>query len=532
MLDFSSEPYGKTSQVSNPRGLQINADYWYLRGLEVMGSADNGIFVAGNSNVVEQCVTHDNRDTGLQISRYSSDCPDDEWPSYNLILNCDSYDNYDCYPNEGENADGFACKLTSGPGNVFDGCISHHNIDDGWDMYTKTATGPIGVVVLDRCIAYANGSLTDGTTNDSGDRNGFKLGGSDIAVDHIVTRCISFGNGKNGFTFNSNPGAIRMVNNFAFDNEEGNYKFDDPAPVFINNLSFWTSGSGSNDRYGGNSGAATGDNNVFWYDGDPINDLGLSVSADSFESLSIPSGGFARYADGSICLAGFATLVEGDELIDAGDFPGLSELPFDAASYYLNYPDIGAVETGADADAGPIAPTIVMPPESVSVDEGGDAQFSVMANGTAPLAYQWFFNTNTPLAGATNSSLTVTGVQASDAGAYSVVVSNPSGSITSAYATLTVIPPSAPSIVLQPVSQTNYVGRTVNFSVEADGTAPLVYQWYFNSDTALSGGTNTTLTLSNIQTNDAGGYSVVVANTIGFRNQCGRGAERGYEYFR
>lgn len=350
VLDFSSQPYGDTSSVSNPRGLQINGHWWHIKGLEVKGSADNGIYVAGNSNIVERCVTHHNRDSGLQIARHSSTAPHAEWPAYNLILNCDSYDNYDTPPNGGENADGFACKLTSGPGNVFRGCVARNNIDDGWDLFTKTETGAIDPVVIDQCIAYNNGVLSDGTENANGDRNGFKLGGSDIAVDHIVARSIAFNNGKNGFTWNSNPGDIRMVNNFAFNNVQGNYKFDRPGPIFINNLSLWTaSGTGVNDRYGGSSGIATGTNNVFWFNKNPKNDAGLTVSTTSFQSLTASPGGFARNADGSLNLGGFAKLVTASPLIDAGDVPVLpnpGELPFDPAPYYLGEPDIGAVESG------------------------------------------------------------------------------------------------------------------------------------------------------------------------------------------
>ena len=155
VLDFSSQPYGKTSRVHNSRGLQINGHWWHLRGLEVKGSADNGIYVAGNSNIIERCITHHNRDTGLQIGRHASTVAHADWPAYNLILNCDSYDNYDSPPNGGENADGFACKLTSGPGNVFRGCVAHNNTDDGWDLFTKRATGPIDPVIIDQCVAYA-----------------------------------------------------------------------------------------------------------------------------------------------------------------------------------------------------------------------------------------------------------------------------------------------------------------------------------------------------------------------------------------
>jgi hypothetical protein len=353
VLDFSSQPYGKTSQVSNPRGIQINGHWWHLRGLRIYRAADNGIYVAGHHNIIERCITHGNRDTGIQLGRYASSVSDkSEWPSWNLILNCESYDNYDEAPNGGENADGFAAKLTSGVGNVFRGCIAHHNIDDGWDLYTKNETGPIFPVTIDQCIAYRNGTLTDGRTSTAGDRNGFKLGGEKIAVIHTVTRSIAFGNGKNGFTWNSNPGAIRMFNNLAFDNAQGNYKFDLPSPIFLNNLSLYTSEKGQNDRYGGNSGIATGDTNCFWYVGSSsrgpsINDAGLSISAASFVTLTPPVNGFARRVDGSIDLGDFARPVPGSALVDAGAVPAEEywpELVYDVAVAYEGAPDVGPVE--------------------------------------------------------------------------------------------------------------------------------------------------------------------------------------------
>jgi len=354
LLDFSSQPYGKTSQVSNPRGIKIDGHWWHLYGLRIYRAADNGIFVGGNHNIIERCTTFANRDTGVQISRYSSDADDKaEWPAHNLVLNCDSYDNHDHDPNQGENADGFAAKLTSGPGNVFRGCVGHNNIDDGWDLFTKSDTGTIFPVVIDQCVAYGNGTLSDGTTNSSGDRNGFKLGGSGIAVVHYVTRSIAFDNGKNGFTWNSNPAAMLIANNLAFDNERGNFKFDDPAPIFLNNVSLYTSGEGENDRYGGNSGIATGPSNLFWFTGSSsrgpsINDQGLEVSAASFRSLVRPSGGFARRADGSLDLGDFGRPVEGSPLVNAGSMPPVGiwdELVYDVEAYHEDEPDIGVVET-------------------------------------------------------------------------------------------------------------------------------------------------------------------------------------------
>jgi hypothetical protein len=321
----------------------LGGDWWHVRGLEVKGAADNGIYVGGNHNIVELCRIHACRDSGLQISRYSSSDGPALWPSFNLILNCESWDNYDSPPNDGENADGFACKLTSGEGNVFRGCIAHHNIDDGWDLFTKTETGPIGSVTIDRCIAHSNGTLTDGTTSSNGDRNGFKLGGSGIPVAHTVTRSLAYGNGKNGFTWNSNPGAIAVVNNLAFNNAQGNFKFDAADPLFYNNASLYTAGSGTNDRYGGASGAPTGATNCFWYNGGSINAAGITISAASFLTLAPPAA-FARYDDGGLSFGNFARPVAGHRLINGGTLPAGIALPY-AAAYYHSTPDIGLIET-------------------------------------------------------------------------------------------------------------------------------------------------------------------------------------------
>jgi len=344
VLDFSSQPYGESS---NPRGLQINGSYWHVRGFEVVGSADNGIYVAGNGNVIEGCVTHGNRDTGLQIGRASSDDADpSSWPANNLILNCESYDNYDAPPGGGENADGFAAKLTVGTGNVFRGCVSHNNIDDGWDLYTKTETGPIGPVTIDQCVAYANGTLTDGTSNENGDRNGFKLGGDDIAVAHVVTRSVAFKNGKNGFTWNSNPGAIRLANNLAFDNVEGNFKFGDNSTpteaVFTNNVSLWTSTSSTqSDKAMGTDASGT---NAWWDKSDAVSvtTQGLAVTTADF-AAALTSPKLGRNTDGGLNFAAFA-LAPGSALVNAGVVP-VGELPFVASSYYRGAPDLGAVES-------------------------------------------------------------------------------------------------------------------------------------------------------------------------------------------
>ena len=303
ILDF----YGQTFDSTN-RGLQINGHYWLVKGLEVRGAGDNGIFIGGNYNRIENVETHHNRDSGLQISRYASTATSmSEWPSYNEIINVYSHDNYD--PDNGEDADGFAAKLTIGPGNVFDGCIAAWNTDDGWDLYTKTDTGPIGVVTIRNSIAYKNGQTSDGNSTSNSDGNGFKLGGEKIVVNHIVQNSIAFQNKKHGFTYNSNPGSIQMTNNTSWSNGQSTFAFDSGTHVFTNNLSF--AGS-SSDKTSGTDVSST---NVWWKNNKSTNAKGLIADSSDFLSLT-PS--VTRNADGSPNLGNFLKLTSGSDLIGSG----------------------------------------------------------------------------------------------------------------------------------------------------------------------------------------------------------------------
>ena len=211
-FDFSSQKLAAFN-----RGLVHYADYWYFEGINFYHAGDNGVLLSGNNNIFEKCVFEANRDTGLQIARKdSSQATIDTWPSNNLIINCTSFDNCDPVDEggKGENADGFAAKLTCGEGNVFDGCISYCNSDDGWDLYAKPATGSIGVVTIRNCIAYGNGKLSDGSGQAAGDMNGFKLGGSNekVPTPHVVLNCLALNNGACGFTDNGNGGALTIMN--------------------------------------------------------------------------------------------------------------------------------------------------------------------------------------------------------------------------------------------------------------------------------------------------------------------------------
>jgi hypothetical protein len=314
VLDFAAQSFS-----SSNRGLQLNGNFWHLRGLQIKNAGDNGLFIGGSNNTIELCTTDHNRDSGLQLGRHSSSAPPSEWPANNLILNCTSFDNFD--PDNGEDADGFACKLTTGPGNVFRGCIAHHNIDDGWDLFTKTDTGPISPATIDRCVAYNNGRLSDGSTTTDSDGNGFKLGGDDIAVNHIVMRSVAFANKKHGFTFNSNPGSITVTNNTSWANGESNLKFDVGTHLFTNNLSFE---SGASDK---RTGTDVSNTNCWWINDVSVNGKGLLVSAADFISLT-PT--ISRNSDGSVNFGNFLKLAAGSDLINAGTPTGA---------------DIGAIES-------------------------------------------------------------------------------------------------------------------------------------------------------------------------------------------
>lgn len=208
-------------------GFAVDADYWVFDGLTVKRAGGNmkAFQLAGQYNVVKNCTFTENGDTGFQVSRInSSDTIMDMWPAYNLIQSCESYNN--CDPSK-NNADGMAAKLTVGKGNVFEDCISHHNLDDGWDCYTKLSTGAIGAVTLENCITYRQGYQLneDGTETDFGGTsggNGFKLGGENIAVMHYLKDCKTFLNKSAGVDSNNNP-ELKARNVILYQNADNNF---------------------------------------------------------------------------------------------------------------------------------------------------------------------------------------------------------------------------------------------------------------------------------------------------------------------
>ena len=202
---------GTDGVVLSGAGLTIIGSYWHVYGLYVKDSSEVGIQVSGNYNTIDMCTVNHAANSGIQISRNGgadnyAGIQGKLWPTGNLIKNCESFDNCDAGRND---ADGFAAKLTCGEGNRFYGCISHNNIDDGWDLYAKSVSGTIGSVTIENCVAYNNGWLTTDDVTAAGynygEGNGFKLGGGYLKGGHKLINCVSFGNHAKGITSNSCP---------------------------------------------------------------------------------------------------------------------------------------------------------------------------------------------------------------------------------------------------------------------------------------------------------------------------------------
>lgn len=346
-IDFSG-----MAELGSNRGIVLDGSYWHFYDIDICNAGDNGMLLSGDNNIIELCQFYANHDSGLQISRYNTSADTiDLWPSNNVILNCTAFDNKDeatC-----ENADGFAAKLTCGEGNVFDGCISYCNSDDGWDLYAKPATGSTGVVTIKNSVAFGNGKLTNGEDSANGDMNGFKLGGSNkqCPTPHVVTNCIAFNNGATGFTDNGNGGAVTLtnctsVNNGMYNAAKANYMCyrTSKDAAYTNLLSFAEKKTTATDQFLGTvshtlyhyKGVGTyWVNNWLCTDGAKTKYSGsegadYTVSASDFVSTQIPgydaaTGAYTadyhsifRNADGSINLSGLYEVSSDSPLYTAG----------------------------------------------------------------------------------------------------------------------------------------------------------------------------------------------------------------------
>jgi len=172
---------------------------------------------------------------------------------------------------------------------------------------------------------------------------------------------------------------------------------------------------------------------------------------------------------------------------------------------------VAACGGGAD----PIAPIITTQPAAVTLVEGQTATFSVTANGSDPLSYQWRKD-GADIDGATGASYTTAALTSADNGAqYTVVVSNEAGTATSEVATLTVGAAIAPSIATQPADVSVVSGSTATFSVVANGSDPLSYQWR-KDGVAIPDATASSYTTQATTDGDDGSiFSIVISNAGG-----------------
>ncbi|MCD8326260.1 MAG: fibronectin type III domain-containing protein [Lachnospiraceae bacterium] len=349
-------------------GMVLAGDYWYFYGFDVTNSANaqKGIQVSGSYNTLDSIMAYKNGNTGIQISRYKSTDLWEDWPSYNLILNCTSYLNADAGY---EDADGFAAKLTVADGNVFDGCIAAYNADDGWDLFSKAETGAIGVVTIQNCVAYKNGYVLDedGNEVDAGNGNGFKMGGESIAVTHTLINSVSFANKAKGIDSNSNP-AIHAYSSTTYNNENYNVAFYTSSAA---NTAFVGDGVLSYRDDGGTAeqikplgtqtlADITKSTNYYYnyYDSSnqSMNSEGTVVTADWFVSLdteaAISGGvtgtndtGVTRNADGTINMNGYLELT--DLVADS-----VGTRMSGTASAVFTISDTGSGDTGDTGDTG------------------------------------------------------------------------------------------------------------------------------------------------------------------------------------
>lgn len=304
-------------------GFVFAGDYWYVKSIDVTKSGNSlkGLQISGSYSKFEDIKAYENGNTGIQVSRYLSSDSREDWPSYDLILNCTSYSNADAGY---EDADGFAAKLTVGDGIVFDGCIAYNNADDGWDLFAKVETGNIGVVTIQNCLAFDNGYGVDGTNEGNG--NGFKMGGSSITGYHRLINSLAFNNKAKGIDSNSCPD-IQVYNSSSFNNGGSNVAFytNDTANTdfYAEGVMSYRQGTDVDETIKTKGTQDTGKIysalNFYWNSSASTNTNGLKVTDDWFVSLTAPDataetaytlGDSLRNSDGSINLNGFMQLSE------------------------------------------------------------------------------------------------------------------------------------------------------------------------------------------------------------------------------
>ena len=195
------------------------------------------------------------------------------------------------------------------------------------------------------------------------------------------------------------------------------------------------------------------------------------VASDAFGNLYITDTGNNRIR--KVLPPGSPTLTLGKvSAYNAGEYTAIITSP---------YGSVTSVVATLTVETPPI---ITAQPIGQSVLAGGNPVFSVIVAGSGPFEYLWYLASTNLVQSGTNSTLTLPGALAKDAGDYTVVITNAYGSVKSQVANLTVLSP--PSVITQPSSQAVLAGANVSFRVTVDGTGPFTYEWQFNGTNSLN----------------------------------------------
>jgi MYXO-CTERM domain-containing protein len=335
ILDFSN--YSLASSSSDKPAITVTGSWMHLKGLEIgpakVGSSGSHSYSllrtsgSASNNTFELLNIHNGFGPGLFI---------DTGNGGNLILNCDSHDNYDVNGSQGDgqNGDGFGVHYqTSGPSTIIRGCRAWGDADDGYDLISQEV--PVTV--------ENNWALGIGVGGGNG--NGFKMGSSKTGIRHVVQNNVAWKCKASGFYANHSAGGNNWYNNTSYNNgTQYNLlasSFDSSgvtgtiilsgakAHVMRNNIGF------PNDNT--NMGGVDTANNTW--------DLNITPAASDFASISDTGCTGPRAADGSLPSAcAMLKLTAGSKMIDKGKDVGL---PFVGTA-----PDLGAYEYGAATPAG------------------------------------------------------------------------------------------------------------------------------------------------------------------------------------
>ena len=350
VLDFRQQPYGSN-------GVSLKGKYTHLIGITIRYAGKKGIWNQGSYNILECLDAYGNSDSGIQHRD----------GGHNLIVNCDSHDNFDyktmsgTSPDYGGNADGFADKQGTYPGNIYIGCRAWNNSDDGWDSYQRVTDGTPTVYI--NCITYNNGPATFDMTNhpryatdkewfdtcgetlsayrNHGNPNGFKLGGKSTKHNTELYRCLAVGHRGKGFDQNSNAGNMLIVNCTSYDNDR-NFGFYNNNGYHLTIYNCLSVAPRSGDQL---QSSVTTQSHNSW-------NAGFSVRTTDFESLDVEHLILAdRQADGSLPETLLLRLKPtATNLIDKGMvFNGFEgEEIGNHVSYEGLAPDLGCYEYHAD----------------------------------------------------------------------------------------------------------------------------------------------------------------------------------------